>query len=74
MNEKERILQGMSSEELMERCLQKIFDDISRSEDKGRVEMRDAALRAKVLAEATLTEVRLRRVGLSMLNDEDATE
>ena len=67
---KEKTLLQMSAEELMERCLQAIFDDIVRSEVKGRVEMRDAARRAKTLAETTLTEIRLRRAGVSMFKTE----
>jgi hypothetical protein len=69
--QKNEALYKLSSEALMEACLQKIFDDISSSEVKGRVEMRDAALRARTLAEGALTEVRLRKAGLSMFSKEE---
>lgn len=66
----EEKLQQTSSEELMELALQKIFNIIDKAETiEGRVALRNAAIQAKAIAEGTLTEVRLRKAGLTTLND-----
>jgi hypothetical protein len=63
-------LQQMSSEELMEAALQRIFKIIDQAEiQEGRIALRGAAIQAKAIAEGALTEVRLRRAGTTMLSN-----
>jgi hypothetical protein len=55
---------ALTNEQLMEKCLQLIVNDVLTTEvSQGRIAMREAARRAKVLAEKTLLRVRLRRAG-----------